>query len=78
MHSPQEMELHAGSVQVTWCACASCNSVGPRILTLVQHDHVHTFHLTAACCAPELEDALVSSEGEYSRRRPRLRNHIAF
>ena len=78
MHSPEEMELGDDSVKVTWCACENCNSVGPRVLTLVRHHHEYSVQLCSECCPLVPEDTLVSSEAEYSQTHPHLRNHISF
>jgi hypothetical protein len=77
MLSSKELELNDESVKVTWCACESCNSVGPRTVTLVKHHHEYTVRLDADCCTSSLEEALVSGETEhFGRHRPRLMTHI--
>src|SRR6185503_20720679 len=77
MQSSNKMELRDEAVKVTWCACESCRSVGPRAMTIVRHHQEYIVPLSSECCPWDLEEGLVSSETEYSHCRPPLRNQIA-
>jgi hypothetical protein len=78
MHSPTEMELHDEAVKVTWCACESCCSVGPRAMTIVRHHHEYPVHLNSDCCSLGLEDEIVSGEAEYVPRHSPVKSHAVF
>ena len=71
MHSPDEAELHAEAVKVTWYACETCRAMKPRAMTIVRHHHEYSVPLSSDCGHLELEEAIVSSEPEYNGRHHR-------
>ena len=78
MHSAKEMDLHHGAVKVTWCACESCRSVGPRAMTIVRHHHEYEIPLSSDCRNPDPEEEIISGESEGFRGKAFLINHVLF